>query len=124
MIGSLRADLGMDPDAIRNLPKIPKKKKEMSPVPDSMKDVGPMPRDLSETAEQLSHQVIKIVARVLIGTKRNYDQYQILPEAYIYYVIFASNEATMAGVWLGFEELKSETDFEFFRQRFRQITER
>ncbi len=46
---------GSDLDAIRNLPKIPKKKKEKSPVPESMQDAGPVPRDLSETQEQLSH---------------------------------------------------------------------
>ncbi len=103
---------------IKKLPRIPKKKKEKSPVLDSMKDAGPMLRDLSETVEQLMHRVIKIVARVPMGTKRDYEQYQIPPEAYVYYIIIASNEATMAGAWLGFEELKSEADFEFFRQRF------
>ncbi|MCP4605356.1 MAG: hypothetical protein GY847_33355, partial [Proteobacteria bacterium] len=71
-----------------------------------------------ETADQLMHRVIKIVARVPIGKKNDYDQYQIPPEAYLYYVIFASNEVTMNGVWLGHELLKNEMDFEFFRQRF------
>ncbi len=62
-VGTLNADIRLDPDAIRKLPKIPKKK-EKSPVPDSMKDAGPTPRDQSETADQLMHRVIKIIAWV------------------------------------------------------------
>ncbi len=52
----IKANLGMDPDAIVKMKQIPKKKKgAKSPIPDSMKDAGPTPRDLSETSEQLMH---------------------------------------------------------------------
>ncbi|MCP4605875.1 MAG: hypothetical protein GY847_36070, partial [Proteobacteria bacterium] len=107
----IRADWGMDPDAIRKMKPITKKKKgQKSLIPDSMKSTGPMPRDQSETSEQLMHRVIKVVARVPIGQKNDYDQY----------VIFTSNEATMVGVWLGHEALKNETDFEYFRCQFQE----
>ncbi len=115
LVEPIRADLGMDPNAIRKLKLIPRKKKgQKSLIPDSMRSTGPMPWDQSETSEQLMHRVIKIVAWVPIGKKNDYDQFQIPPEAYLYYVIFASNEATMNGVWLGYEALKNETDFEYF----------
>ncbi len=124
-----RALAEADPQRIQKLPKIPKLKKpelEAGELEDEeMVITDEWVEDVNETLEQKEHQVIDILAHVPTDSKLNYDNHHLPLSAYEYYVVFASRENDMAGVWRTYAQLENEVDFKelaiHFEQKYKQL---